>query len=858
MLVSLYTVRIVLNTLGISDYGIYNVVGGIVTLFSFLSGTMASASQRFFAFELGRNDYIRLKQTFSLTFIIYIGIAIVIFLLAETVGLWFLNTQMTIPSERMNAANWVYQFSIFSFIMTVLTIPYNAVIIAREKMKVYAYVSIIDVILKLIIVYLLVLFSFDKLQLYAILTFSVTTIITFIYRTYCKKKFEECTYFFYWDKTKTKEMLSFALWNMIGTIANILRNQGINILLNIFFNPIVNAAQAIAYQINSALTNFTNNFYIATKPQITKLFSSGNIKEMHNLIYRSSKFAFYLMMILSIPLLVKTKYILSLWLANVPEYTVLFVQLVIINSLIEVFSQPLVSGIQANGNMKRYQTTVSIIYLLNLPVSYIILKIGYPPESTIIVSLILILLSFIPRLIICKQIVGISIQEYLIKVFFRVISVFFVVMLFIYWVSKNLPDTLIGLFVIFFLELLVLTIVLLIFGLSASEKKYLFNFIKNLRIIKRIYKILSLKPFPKIVSSSFLKGKLKITHVSAFNYGNAGDTLLPVVLRDLFNNEIGIKKWKSIHVYKEINDKLLSIINKSDALVIGGGGLFLKDTNPNDLSGWQWSCSIEQLQQIEIPIIMFAVGYNRFRGQDEFNPIFKEHLNAFVEKAIFVGIRNNGSIRKLKEYLNNDILKQKLVFQPCMTTLISKIYPNFENFETKDDFIAVNCAFDRENLRSNTGEILKSIARVISKLSSVTKIKYFSHMLSDNKILPFFDELKISYELVQFSSVKQIVHEYSKSRLVIGMRGHAQMIPFGCKTPILSIISHDKMGWFLEDISHPEWGVDVLESDFESKLLDKSIHIYNKYEQCISEISSQQEKLWNITLNNMQIINKTI
>jgi O-antigen/teichoic acid export membrane protein len=271
MLVSLYTVRVVLNTLGVVDYGIYNVVGGVVAMFSFLSSTMASASQRFFAFELGRRDYDKLKQAFSLTLLIYIGIAILILVLSETVGLWFLNTQMTVPEERMNAANWVYQFSIFSFIMTILTVPYNSAIIAREHMKVYAYVSIIEVVLKLIIVYLLVFFSFDKLKLYAVLTFFVACLITFIYRTYCKRRFKECIYFFYWDANKFKEILSFAWWNMIGAMANIFKTQGINILLNVFFNPVINAARAIAFQVNSALTNFTNNFYMAVRPQITKL-----------------------------------------------------------------------------------------------------------------------------------------------------------------------------------------------------------------------------------------------------------------------------------------------------------------------------------------------------------------------------------------------------------------------------------------------------------------------------------------------------------------------------------------------------------------------------------------------------------
>jgi O-antigen/teichoic acid export membrane protein len=369
--------------------------------------------------------------------------------------------------------------------MTVLTTPYNAAIIAREKMNVYAYVSIVDTVLKLLIVYFLALFAFDKLKLYAILTFAVTTVVTFIYRTYCQRKFEECCFSFYWDKKRIKEILSFAWWNMIGAIANILQRQGINILLNIFFNPIVNAAQAIAHQVSSALTNFTNNFHTAVRPQITKSFSSGNIKEMHDLIYRSSKIAFYLMMILSIPLLIKTKYILSLWLTNVPEHTITFVRLLTINVLLEVFSQPLVAGIQAVGNLKKYQTTVSLIYLMSLPISYFLLKAGFSPQSPLIVSFILIVASFIPRIIICKQITGISIREYSIEIFASGIFMFFIVTSFSYCMSKILPSDLSGLFILILFEFVFSSIVLSVFYLSKTEKKHLLNFIYHVRGSKK-------------------------------------------------------------------------------------------------------------------------------------------------------------------------------------------------------------------------------------------------------------------------------------------------------------------------------------------------------------------------------------
>jgi len=343
-------------------------------------------------------------------------------------------------------------------------------------------------------------------------------------------------------------------------------------------------------------------------------------------------------------------------------------------------------------------------------------------------------------------------------------------------------------------------------------------------------------------------------HVSAFSRENVGDLLLPAAIRDLFSNEFEVKRWKGLPVYSVITDKLVNHINQSDTLVIGGGGLFLKDTNPNQLSGWQWSCSIEQLKKINKPIILYAIGYNRFRYQEDFDPIFKEHLNALVSKAAFVGIRNTGSILKLREYLTNESDKTKLRLQPCITTLISKLYPDLTDYYHKKNYIAVNCAFDRQNLRFKSTETLEAIARVVKELASITTIRYFSHMKSDQAILPYFKAQHIEYELVEFKSVRQIIETYAEPRLVIGMRGHAQMIPFGCLTPIISIISHDKLKWFLEDIGHPEWGVDVLDEAFESKLLGKSFYSYYQTENLLKAISVEQEKIWSLTKKNSQLI----
>lgn len=377
------------------------------------------------------------------------------------------------------------------------------------------------------------------------------------------------------------------------------------------------------------------------------------------------------------------------------------------------------------------------------------------------------------------------------------------------------------------------------------------------RIKKKIIRMLKGRKVPSLVKKTY-DGRRVTTHISAFSWGNAGDALLPVVLRDLFSSYVQVGKWHSQHVYKVVDNKDIRRFNSDDFIVIGGGGLFLCDTNRNNLSGWQWSCSLDMLDRIKKPLIGFAIGYNRFRGQEEFQPIFTEHLNRFVEKAVFVGIRNHGSIECLKRYLSTEDLKSKLTYQPCMTTLISHIYPDLFNYHKKENFIAFNCAFDRQSLRSQDDAYLKNIALVALKLSKITEIRYYSHMTTDEQALPYFDEIGVPYKLVRFRTVKEIVQEYAKPRLVIGMRGHAQMIPFGCLTPILSIISHDKMQWFLDDINHPEWGADVQDAMFEEKLWVKAKSLYEKTDEIIKEIEKQQNILWNITMKNIKYIDSAI
>lgn len=369
--------------------------------------------------------------------------------------------------------------------------------------------------------------------------------------------------------------------------------------------------------------------------------------------------------------------------------------------------------------------------------------------------------------------------------------------------------------------------------------------------IKSGIKIPSITPNKK-------KGSLKAFYLSAFSNGNAGDTLLPTVLKDLIGNALGIKKWTCEHVHKLVTLDDVAKYNKNDMIIIGGGGLFLKDTNPNQNSGWQWNCSIEMLTKIQKPLIAFAIGYNRFREQEDFDPIFYKHINAFVKKAAFVGLRNHGSIRAVKKYLNEPALKEKIVFQPCMTTLISYIYPNLINYRKKKDIIAFNCAFDRKELRSLRDSSLCSIAKVAKELSKIAKIRYYSHMESDNIALDYFNKFNVDYELFELKKAKQIIQAYAEPSLVIGMRGHSQLIPFGCNTPILSIISHDKMAWFLEDINHTELGVDILNPDFETILNEKAIYVYRNKEKYIEELSIEQNNLWATTQANLKQIQSLV
>ncbi len=490
MAVSLYTVRIVLSVLGVVDYGIYNVVAGIVTMFGFLSSTMASASQRFFAYEIGKKNIEKLKKTFSMTVIIYGIIAVLVIVLAETIGLWFLYNKMTIPPERFSAALWVYQFAIASFVVTIMAVPYNAAIIAKENMKIFAIISIVEVVLKLAIVYILLLFHFDKLKLYAVLIFLSTVIIRFLYSAYCRKTYSEFKFTMVWDKNIFKSLITYSGWNLFGAIASVLNNHGINILLNVFFNPVINAARGVAMQINSVVNQFVQNFLLASRPQITKYYAENRRKEMFELVFKSSKFSFYLIAILAMPILIKTEFLLNLWLKEVPSYTVIFSRLILVVSLIDSFSISLMASAQATGDIKKYQAVVGSVLMLNVPISYIFLKLGFTPEWTLYIAIFVSVSCLLLRLVMLKQMLNFPVMSFIINAILKpVAAVLLGVILPFLFHLKHIDTNILNLIVFSGIYLIVMIISIFIIGLTKSERKYFFKIIKGNRVYKYIIKL---------------------------------------------------------------------------------------------------------------------------------------------------------------------------------------------------------------------------------------------------------------------------------------------------------------------------------------------------------------------------------
>lgn len=478
-IVGLYTSRVVLNTLGVSDFGIYNVVGGIITMASFLNAAMVAALQRFLAYELGRNDTRRLSRVFCTSINIHAVICFIAFVLAETIGLWFVNVRLNIPEERMIAANWVYQSSVLSFIINVMSVPYNSAIVAHEKMSAFAYISIIDVTLKLLIVYFLLLFPYDKLIIYSILMVCVVIIIRFCYAFYCKRHFSECIYHFIIDRPLFKDMFSFAGWSVIGNLGFSFRDQLSNILLNLFFGPSVNAARGIGMQVTANVKTFSQSFTMALNPQITKQYASGNLEASRKLVYAGSRYTFFLLTLISIPVIINIDYILKLWLGVIPEYTSQFVVYSILVSLIYALSECVTKAIQATGKIKWFQIGICIIILSELPITWLLLKLKYPPYAAMWPTLLTYSVAVFFRFwLIHSYVEGYRFLDYIKTVVMRCLLVFCVSYTGCDYICNLIPANLLGLIFSVITCLVITSCIILSLGVAKNERLMILNIIE--------------------------------------------------------------------------------------------------------------------------------------------------------------------------------------------------------------------------------------------------------------------------------------------------------------------------------------------------------------------------------------------
>lgn len=489
MVVNLYTSRVILNALGVDDFGIYNVVGGLVAMFSMLSGSITVSISRFITFELGKGDKGNVGKVFSSALNVQICMMFIIFVLAETVGLWFLNNKMVFPSERAIATNWVYQFTIITFLINLLSVPYNAAIIAYEKMSAFAYISIIEAGLKLVIAIGLVYISYDKLIVYGILMMLVSIIVRMIYGLYCKRHFSVCTYHFIFDKSILKSMFSYAGWTYIGSSAALLRDQGGNILINIFFGPAINAARGIAVQVQSAVNQFAFNFTTALNPQITKNYAAEDYDRVKFLIRVGTLASYFLLLLIALPILIDTPYILKLWLKNVPEETVVFVRLSLLFAMSEAISNPLITAASASGKIRNYQLLVGGIQFLNFPITYLFFRMGFASYTVLIIAIVLSQCCLAARLYILRGMIGLSIRKFLIRCYLKIVIVSVLALIIPILIQPYIKGNFIGL--LFCIMICTVSTLMIIYyvGCNRSERKYLFDkFCLIINKIKNIHK----------------------------------------------------------------------------------------------------------------------------------------------------------------------------------------------------------------------------------------------------------------------------------------------------------------------------------------------------------------------------------
>ena len=481
MIISFFTARITLEALGVENYGINNVVGGLVSMFSLISSSLTSSASRFITFELGAGNKERLNRIFITSVNIHIVLAVIVVLAIETIGIWFLNNKMVIPADRLTAAHWVLQCSVVSFVVGLLSTPYNATILAHEKINIYAYVSMFDAVSRLAIVFAIKYYGGDKLILLAIISLIPILMKRFYYWYYCKKNFEECTYHFIWDKKTYKEMFGFAGWNFIGCTAGQMKDQGVNIAINMFHGATINAARGIAMQINGIISQFSSNFMIAINPQITKEYANGNNKRIHQLISKGARLSYYLFLVISLPIFFEIEIILNIWLGQVPAHTILFTRLVIILSLIETMSHTLITAQLATGSIRNYQIAVGCILLTNFPISYLLLRLGFFPEITLVVAIFISQICQCTRLFFLQNSIKLSIKTFICDVYLNVALVTFVATILPFICYTSISPGYTRLLIVCIVSIITSCTTIFIIGCNNAERRIVKGYIQNLR-----------------------------------------------------------------------------------------------------------------------------------------------------------------------------------------------------------------------------------------------------------------------------------------------------------------------------------------------------------------------------------------
>lgn len=480
MSISFITTRIVLDKLGVSDYGIYNVVGGFISMFTVLNSILQTGTRRFLALNIGKEKAELIRQTFSTAFVIHLGIALTVVILIETIGLWFLNYKLNIPDGRIYAANWIFQLSMVSIFLNITQTPFTAAVTAHEKFNIYAYISIFDAIAKIIIVYLLVIIPGDKLIIYGILLLIVNIIDITLYRVYCIKHFEECGFSLKVDKNIFKEMLQFSGWSTIGHFSAVLNGNGISIILNLFFGTTINAARGIANTVTFTIRQFVDGFITASQPQLVKLYGSNNIVEFHHLIFTVSKYTLFLLSIIIVPVVLEIDFVLNIWLNEVPTYTPIFIKITMIICLLSYSNNMLDQGVVASGYMKQLTYITTPMYLLNLPLTYFTLKIGGTPPMAYMVGALPIFLAFLSNLYILKKYTHFPAYKFFISVFLRNLLLILIASIIPIYIEQRMTYGIERFLIVCVTSIICTIIILYCFALDKGSKKIINSKIKHL------------------------------------------------------------------------------------------------------------------------------------------------------------------------------------------------------------------------------------------------------------------------------------------------------------------------------------------------------------------------------------------